>query len=47
MTELLTVDHAEWRHETSRARQFFAHFKDRLPPFITQHLDQLDSRIAK
>jgi phosphoenolpyruvate carboxykinase (GTP) len=45
--ELFSIDNNEWKGEVTRGRQFFANFKDRVPPQITEQLDKLEARLSK
>ncbi len=45
MTELFQIDNADWKGEVTRARAFFANFKDRMPAPITAELDKLEQRL--
>jgi len=47
MNELFSIDANDWKAEVSRARQFFANFKDRFPAQLVSQLDQLETRLAQ
>jgi phosphoenolpyruvate carboxykinase (GTP) len=46
MTELLRVDRGEWLAELPSITEYFARFEDRLPPAISDQLDELRTRLG-
>ncbi len=46
MTELLTVDKAEWREEIPRIKDHYAQFNERLPAELAAYVDDLETRLT-
>jgi len=47
LTELLTVNHDEWRDEVPRIREHYATFGDDLPKKLIQEIDRLEASLAE
>ena len=47
LTELLTVNHDEWRDEVPRIREHYATFGDDLPKKLIQEVDRLEASLAE
>jgi phosphoenolpyruvate carboxykinase (GTP) len=47
MTELLSVDHEEWRVQLPQVKQHFATFGDSLPDELRAQLELLEERLGE
>ncbi len=47
LTELLTVNHDEWRDEVPRIREHYATFGDDIPKKLIQEIDRLEASLAE
>jgi len=47
MSEMFSIDRAEWRAEVTRSKSFFAGFKNNFPSIVADQLAGLDERLIK